>query len=148
MISISPFMNEMIFGSSANSFVTLTILSSKSFMYIAKKSGPMTDPWGTSLKTSVHLELASTIVTLCLLQLRKSSNHFATSSVTPYPLILWTNLRWGTKSKAFAKSNSNSSTLLPSTNLDVMKSSVSSRLLRQLFASTKPCWALFINQAW
>ena len=38
------------------------------------------------LKTSVHLELASPIVTLCLLQLRKSSNHFANSSVTPYPL--------------------------------------------------------------
>ena len=30
-----------------------------------------TDPWGTSLKTSVHFELASLIVTLCFLQLRK-----------------------------------------------------------------------------
>ena len=138
-------MDEIIFESSANSFVTLTILSGKSLMYITKRSGPKTDPWGTPLKTSVHLELASPIITLCLLKLRKSSNHLAISSVTPYPFILWTNLRWGTKSKAFAKSNSISSTLLPSTKLEVMKSSVSSRLLRQLFDGTKPRWVLFIN---
>ena len=132
-------MDFMIFESSVNSFVTLTILSGKSLMHITKRSISRLILWGTPPKTSVHFELASPIVTLFLLQLRKPLKHFTISSVTPYPLILWTNLQRGTMSKAFAKSNSISST----SKLDVMKSSVSCRLLRQLFNCTKPCWALF-----
>ena len=38
-----------------------------------------------------------------------------------------------------------SSTLFPSTKLEVMKSSISSNLLRQLFEGTKPCCALVTN---
>ena len=91
MISIFLFMDEIIFESSTNSFVTLTILSGKSFFCLTKRSIP---------KTSVHLDFddSQNLASLqsksrrqskssqplqwffrCFLQRRKSSNHFAIS---------------------------------------------------------------------
>ena len=127
----------MIQESSAKSFVTLTVLSGKILM----KDWPL---WYSNQNLcplnicSPRLwlpfvfynsgSLRTILIFQCVIDMSKCQN-----LISPYSLL-------GTRSKAFAKSRSISSTLLSSTILDVMKSSVSSKLLRQIFYGTKPCW--------
>ena len=84
---VGLFKRKTIFELSVKNFVMFSILSGRSLMYITNKRGPKNYPWSTPLRTSDHFELSLPIITLCFLQVRKSSNHLFILYVIPYALI-------------------------------------------------------------
>src|ERR1700755_459724 len=86
---------------------------SKSFIYIRNKSGPSTEPCGTSLFTVSHNDLLPLSNTHCLLFFNHSLIQLCTIPSIPYCDNFCISLTWGTLSKALLKSKYMTSTGSP-----------------------------------
>src|SRR5664279_1714410 len=101
------------FVSSANIFKLDVIHCGRLFTKSRNNSGPRTDPCGTPLVTSIHVEYALRILTRMVLAVRKDSIHFNVFPAIPYILNFFNSRSCGTLSKAFLKSRYMMSTPYP-----------------------------------
>ena len=76
-------------------------LSGKSFMNVLNSKEPNIEPCGISLRTEVHFEKLTFILTHCLLFLSKASIKSISKGSKLYLFNLLINLLCGTLSKAF-----------------------------------------------
>ena len=82
-------------------------------MYIKKRRGPRTDPWGTP-EVALHADDFSPFrTTYCFLFIRYEHIHLRMYGSRSKILSLSRRGLWGTESKAFCKSKNTAHTLLP-----------------------------------
>ena len=105
--SASLLMEQYIKQSSANSLTAVpgSTTLGRLEIYIRKRSGPRTVPWGTPESTASSLEWQPSIITLWVLDVRKALIQSRMVPDIPQNSSLLMSLRWGTVSNALLKSS-------------------------------------------
>ena len=93
--------------------------SGRSLIYMTKSICP---PWGIPLVTADHSEVADPTRILCFRPVRKLDIHFSRAPSIPYDSSFFSNLTWGTLSKAFMKSMYTASIVPPLSMISVYSS--------------------------
>ncbi len=129
-----------IFTSSAKSKAESLRAAGRSFIYNRKSNGPMTEPWGTPLRQEASSERTPSIWSWYDRFDKNDLIQFSTAPSMPESFSLSSRNRWLTESNAFAKSRLTKSTVCPSSNKRVTRSSRRIRLDKQGRRGRNPSW--------
>jgi len=126
--------------SSANNLISERMSLAMSLMYSKNNKGPRTVPCGTPDETVRQDDWVPFSVTRWRRDERKDSTHRKVPPHMPYQWSFTKRRLWGTESKAFEKSKTAMSVLVPESRLLAQSSIAKTSYVSQEWPALKPCW--------